>query len=720
MIPLIENSWKASKNLWHNCMRRRRIRVTLKILVALLIFMVGAMFAAYRYFSRDLPSTARLEMIEPSLKTQVIAEDSSIVGEFYKQDRALVPLEEIPDHLINAFLATEDRKFYSHWGVDIFGIARALFANIREGEVVQGASTITQQLARNLINRYEQSMSRKIKEALLAMQIERLYSKDEILELYLNQIYFGSGSHGVEAAARNIFGKNVKDIDIGEAALIAGLPKNPLQYSPFYNPDKALNRRRVVLEAMVDCDMLSKEAADSIADSTPDVLNASEQGEYAAYFMEYVRKYLEAKYGADRLYNDGLQVYTTLDPYLQHVAEDSMESHMLKIEASHTYPQTKATYQAMIDSGDVEPTVPDYLQSAIIAIDVQTGYIRAMVGGRSFKHSKFNRAVQARRQPGSSFKPFVFLSAIDNGYTPADIVLDAPIVLELPHGDVWKPRNFTETFEGEVSLRHALAKSINVASARLVLSIGPLTVINFARKLGVKSPLDNVYSIALGSSDVTLIEMTNAFATLAAGGIRSEPIAVKKVVDRDGAVLEENPVYREEVLSPQNAFMITNMLESALNEGTGQSARLMGFSEPAAGKTGTTNDCTNGWFIGFTTELAVGVWTGFEENRTMGRGMYGGRVSLPTWTDIMKAFYIDHHAEPFPQPDGIVHRIICEESGLLSTEKCTRLRREVFIEGTEPSRTCDRHGLGAMDAITSQESYEDIDEQLWEDDNGRR
>ncbi|MFH1754857.1 MAG: PBP1A family penicillin-binding protein, partial [Candidatus Latescibacterota bacterium] len=560
----------------------------------------------------------------------------------------------------------------------------------------------------------------KIKEALLAMQIERLYSKEEILELYLNQIYFGSGSHGVEAAARNIFGKSAKDLDIGEATLIAGLPKNPLQYSPFYQPEKALSRRRVVLEAMVDCDMLSKAQADSIADSPLEFLDASDQGEYAAYFMEYVRKYLEEKYGADRLYNDGLQVYTTLDPYIQRVAEDSMESNMLKLEASHTYPQTRATYQAMLDSGYVEPSVPDYLQSAVFAIEVQTGYIRAMVGGRSFKHSKFNRAVQSRRQPGSSFKPFIFLAAIDNGYTPADIVLDAPIVLELPNGDVWKPRNFTDTFEGEVALRYALARSINVVSARLVLSIGPLTVINIARKLGIKSPLQNVYSIALGSSDVTLFEMTNAFATLAAGGVRSEPIAVKKVLDRDGAVLEDNPVYREEVLSPQNAYMITNMLESALNEGTGQSARLMGFSEPAAGKTGTTNDCTNGWFIGYTTEIAVGVWTGFEENRTMGRGMYGGRVSLPTWANIMKAYYVDHHAEPFPEPTGIIHRVICEESGLLSTAKCVRLRREVFIEGTEPRRTCNRHGLSAMDAISGRESYEEIDDQLWQDDDGRQ
>jgi len=461
--------------------------------------------------------------------------------------------------------------------------------------------------------------------------------------------------------------------------------------------------------------MLTRAEADSIADSPLITKSESEHDEFAAYFLEYVRKYLERKYGADRLYNDGLKVYTTLDPYLQRVAEDSMEVHLAAIEANHAYPQTKATYEELLEESEDDPPPPDYLQGAVVALEVQTGYIRAMVGGRSFKHSKFNRAVQARRQPGSLFKPFVFLAAIDNGYTPADIVLDAPIVLELPHGDVWKPRNFTETFAGEITLRYALAHSINVASARLILSVGPLAAINFAHKLGIKSHLENVYSIALGSCDVTLREMTNAFATLAAGGVRAEPIAITKILDRDGGMLEENPVYREEVLSPQNSYVITNMLESALNEGTGRSCRYLGFMEPAAGKTGTTNQCTNGWFVGFTTELCVGVWTGFEQNRTMGRGMYGGKVSLPTWVDIMKAHYRDHGGEPFPEPPGIVRRVICEESGLLATSNCEHLRREIFIEGTEPRRKCDRHHLTSMESLSSQERLEEIDQQQWND-----
>ncbi len=693
-------------------MKRRRLSIILKVFLIIGIFLFGALFAAYRYFSIDLPSTARLEMIEPSLKTQIFAEDGSIIGEFYEQDRALVPYEEIPDYMFDAVVAVEDRKFYSHWGVDIFGVARALLADIRERKIVQGASTITQQLARTILNRFDQSLSRKIKEVLLALKIERLYSKEEILELYLNHIYFGSGSHGVEAASRNIFGKSARDLTLGEATLIAGLPQSPVRLSPFYNLEEVLQRRKVVLDAMVDCGMLTKEVADSVAESPVTLARTSDEDKSAAYFIEYVRQYLEGKYGADRIYHDGLKVYTTLDPFLQKVAEDSMEAQVRRLEESHAYPQTKASYEALLASAESDVGPPDYLQSAVIALEVQTGYIRVMVGGRSYKHSKFNRAVQARRQPGSAFKPFVYLAAIENGYTPADIVLDAPIVLELPHGDVWKPRNFTQAFEGEVTLRHALNKSINVASARVILSINPLSVINLAHKLGIKSPLDNVYSLALGSSEVTLLEMTNAFAAFAASGVRAEPIAVKKVIDRDGTVLEENPVYREEILSPQSSYVITNMLESAINEGTGIGARLSGFMEPAAGKTGTTNDCTNAWFIGYTTEIAVGVWTGFEENRTMGRGMFGGQAALPTWTDIMKAHYMDHKGEPFPEPPGIVHRVICEDSGLLSTPECVRLRREIFIEGTEPLRTCDRHGLTSIDAIGHHEHLESVDKQL--------
>ena len=669
---------------------RQRLKVVAKISLAVLIFILGATLGVYQYFARDLPSTARLENLEPSLKTQVFADDSSLVGAFYEQNRALVPLDEIPTPLKDAIIAVEDRKFYSHWGVDALGLLRAMLANLRAGRIVEGASTITQQLARNLFTMFDVSMSRKIKEAILAIKIERMYSKDEILEMYLNQINFGSGAYGVEAAAREYFGKSATQLTLGESALLAGLPQNPRNFSPHYNLDRALQRRAVVLNAMVVAGKLPRAVADSVA-ASPVKVGAAATGErFAAYFLEQVRQYLESRYGADRVYHDGLKVYTTLDPYLQRIAEDSLEAHLAQTEKEHRYPQTKEGYQEAIEKG--QDVTLEYIEGAAIAIEPQTGYVRVMVGGRSFKDSKWNRAVQAKRQPGSAFKPFIYIAALENGYTPADIILDAPIVLDMPNGDVYKPQNFTEKFEGEITARRALNESINVAAVRVLLSVGPPAAINYAHRLGIKSPLEPVYSLALGTEEVSLIELTTAYAALAAGGVHAEPLLVKRVYDRDGKLLEENSVYREEVLSPQTSYMITNMLESALNEGTGQGTRLMGFMEPAAGKTGTTNDCTDAWYVGYTPELAVGVWSGFDIKRTMGNKMTGARVSLPTWTSVMKAQYRDHHGEEFVEPLGIVHRVICEETGLLVTPRCKKGRREVFVDGTEPKRQCDRCG----------------------------
>lgn len=695
-------------------MEKARWNLVARISLIAGVFLLGALVGTYHYFARDLPSTARLETFEPSLKTQVFAADSSLIGELYEQNRVLIPLEEIPGHLKDAIIAIEDRKFYSHWGLDLFGIARAMIRNVRAGEIVQGASTITQQLARNLFVMFDVSLSRKIKEAILALKIEQTYSKDEILEMYLNQIYFGSGAYGVEAASREFFGKSVRDLTVGESTLLAGLPKNPRDYSPHHHLDNALGRRRLVLQSMVDSGKLARVVADSVAVSEIQIAKErTSENPYAAFFIEHLRRYLEGKYGADRIYHDGLKVYTTLDPYLQRVAEDSMETHLKRIEAEHNYDETLATYSEKLDGGE-EVGLPQYLQSAVVVIEVQTGHILAMVGGRNFRHSSFNRAVQAKRQPGSAFKPFIYLSALENGYTPADIVLDAPIVLDLPNGDVWKPHNFSRRFEGEITLRRALNKSINVAAVRLLLSLGPVSAISYAHRLGVKSNLQNVYSLALGTSEVDLLELTSAYGTLGAGGVRAEPLFVKRVEDRNGKVLEENSIYREETLSPQAAYMMTNMLESVVNEGTGVGARLMGLAEPCAGKTGTTDDYTDGWFLGYTPEIVVGVWTGFDEKKTMGRNMTGAKVSLPTWTDVMKAYYHDHHADPFVQPEGIVQRFICEESGALSTSHCRHVRREIFIEGTEPTRYCDKE-ITSIDAMPAVDDYEALDSQMWSD-----
>jgi len=675
-------------------------RIWIRVVLGAIVVSGGAVFGAVQYFSRDLPSTARLEMIEPTVKTQVFASDGSPIGAFYVEDRVLVPLKDVPGYMRDAIIAVEDRKFYSHWGVDIFGIARALITNaVTHRRRPHGASTITQQLARNLFDMYQVTISRKIKEALLAVRIERAYSKDEILEMYLNQIYFGSGAHGIEAAARVFFGKHARDLTLGEATLLAGIPKNPRDYSPIYHPDNAMKRRRVVLQAMVDTGALTREQAQRVADEPIHTRQGkAEKSDFAGYFLEEVRQYLEKRYGADRVYHDGLRVYTGLDIALQHTAEDSLEAQMRRIERYKKFGVTRADYDSALARGE-NPGPPKYLQSAVVAIDIQTGLIRALVGGRSFRESKFDRAVQAHRQPGSAFKPFIYLSALENGYTPADLVLDAPVVLDLPNGDVWKPKNFTEKFSGEVTLRYSLDHSINISAIRLLMALGPQAAIDVAHRLGIKSPLQPVYSLALGVSEVTLMELTNAYATIAAGGMRGDPILVRKVVDRQGRVLEDNTVYREEAAEPRANYVLTSMLQSVINEGTGRRARRMGFTEPAAGKTGTTDECTDAWFVGFTPEIAVGVWSGFDRKKTMGRAMTGARVSLPTWTDVMQTYYRNHSGTNFKEPAGIVHRVICEDSGLLATRYCTRVRREVFVDGTEPRRNCDRHGPGALQSV---------------------
>ncbi|HEX5132790.1 MAG TPA: PBP1A family penicillin-binding protein [Candidatus Krumholzibacteria bacterium] len=685
------------------------------LIIGTMVLASGLMFSAYRYFARDLPSTSRLEMIEPTLKSQVFGADSTVIGEYFIEDRALVPLEELPPYLVDAFVAVEDRKFYSHWGVDVFGIARAAITNLRRGERVQGGSTITQQLSRNLFDMFENTLSRKIKEALLAVRIERAYSKDEILEMYLNQIYFGGGAHGVEAAAQTFFGKSARELTIGEATMIAGLPKNPRDYSPINHIERAMKRRDVVLGAMVGTGHLTRAEADSIS-AAPVTVRPGKPGqsEFAAYFLEEVRQYLEDRYGSDRIYRDGLKVYTGIDPGLQRAAEDSMEVQLARLEKLRGYKETKATYEARLAEGKADGP-PSYLQGAVIAIDVKTGLVKALVGGRSFKDSKFDRAVQARRQPGSAFKPFIFAAAIENGYTPADILLDAPIVLDLPNGDVWKPQNYSETFEGEVTLRHALNYSINIAAIRLLMAMGPAEAINMAHRLGIKSDLEPVYSLALGVSEVSLMEITNAYATIAAGGMRGDVLLVKKVVDREGRVLEDNSIYREEVIDPKVNFMITSLLESVVNEGYGRNARLYGFKDPAAGKTGTTDLCTDAWFVGFTTDLAVGVWSGFDEKKTMGPHMTGAGVSLPTWTSVMKANYRHGHAAEFPEVEGIQYRIICEKTGLLATEFCPKIRREVFIDGTEPRRNCDRHGSASARPVQDMQSVEELDRRILEE-----
>jgi penicillin-binding protein 1A len=666
-------------------MRRKAIGLTVLICVPL-----GLALGLYLWFSRDLPSTDALISVKPWTRTVLYDVHGNTIKSFFEEDRVIVPLDEIPQHLSNAFIAIEDRKFYRHWGLNVFAIGRALAEDIIARRIVRGASTITQQLARNIFPAHvsrEQTLNRKIKEAIVAIRIERHYTKDEILSMYLNQIYFGDGAYGVEAAARKFFGKRVSDLTLAECSLLAGLPRNPSAYSPKRHFDRAKQRQSIVLSSMTEMEMISAaEAAEAKAESLT-ILQA-ETAEVGAYFSEHVRRILEAKYGADALYRQGLKVHTTLDLGLQEAAERVVEQNLRAMEKRLRYePKDTLATGPRQDRG----LATDYIQGALIAVDPQSGHIKAMVGGRDFLDSHWNRATQAMRQPGSAFKVFVYTAAIDNGMTPADIIMDDPIVVNMPDSTQWRPKNFTEDYKGPVTLRHALAKSINIPAIKLAERIGQGTVINYARRMGIESPLRPYMSIALGSFEVTLLEVTSAFGVLATSGIRTEPIAITRIESRDGRILERHVPRRSEAVSAQTAYIVNSMLQSVVKEGTAQALKWRGLTRTLAGKTGTTDEYTDAWFIGFSPDLVCGVWVGFDEKRSMGPKETGARVALPIWSDFMTLALAGIPDRPFPEPHGIVRREICKESGLLATNQCPETITEVFISGTETLRFCDLH-----------------------------
>lgn len=669
------------------------------VLLAITVTLVGAIM----WLSKDLPSPSLLESIEPTVGTTVFDKHGEIIHEFYRENRVVVGLDDISPYFVDAIVATEDREFRQHWGVDVFGIARAAFANVRAGRVVQGASTITQQLARSLFLTQDITITRKLKEALLALRIEQTYSKDRIIELYLNQIYFGGGAYGVEAAAQNLYGIPASELNIAQAALLAGLPKNPSGYSPRRHPDRAGLRRSLVLSMMVADGAISPEEA-AVADTVAmAVIERDDDTPAGAHFVEYVRREVIAEYGAELLYAGGLKIHTTLDAELQRTADRLVDERFSTIENDYHYP-IKHGDEFDLDALEHIP----YIESALLAIDVSTGGILSMVGGRDFGDSQFNRATQAPRQPGSGFKPFVYTAAIDAGFTPADTIMDAPLlipasgpmwrleglrdknmVIEEPTD--WMPQNYSREFHGNVRLRHALKRSINIPAIKLGIIVGPDEVARYANDMGITSRLANVYSLALGSGEVTLFDMVKAYGVLANQGTRLEPYAVERIEDRSGRVLETHMPSSYEAVSPATAFVVTSMLQSVIDSGTGWAARARGFSHPAAGKTGTTNDCTDAWFIGFTPHVVCGVWGGFDDRRSMGRAMTGARVALPVWTEFMKAAHVDVPKDDFEMPPGVVTRKICAETGELAGDNCEETLWEVFIQGTEPGRQCRMH-----------------------------
>jgi penicillin-binding protein 1A len=602
--------------------------------------------------------------LKPAASSQIYDVNGHLITTIHSvENRVPVPLSKIPQNLQNAFVAAEDARFYQHIGIDPRGIMRAIWSNITDRGVSEGGSTITQQLAKNALLTQDRTLKRKIQEAMLALQIERQYTKTEILELYLNQIYFGQGAYGVQAAAQTYFGKNVEDLSLAECAMLAGIPKSPNYYSPSSNMKAAKERQAVVLEQMVKYDYISQATADQAKNATIKLASRPKtNNEVATYFVDYVSQILIDKYGADAVYKDGLKIYTTLDIDMQHAAEKALTE--------------LPTYRT--DSNGIKQP-----QGALVAIDPTNGYIKAMVGGRG--NDQFNRAVMAERQPGSAFKPFVYLAAIESGMTPATIVDDSPISF-----GSWSPVNYDGKFHGPVSLRTALEDSLNVVAVKLANQVGPDKILYYAQQLGISTLVmqgatnDRNLATALGglTRGVTPLEIASAYGVIANHGVRVEPVAIIKVVDRNGKVLEQHQPREKAVVNERSTYLLTDMMRGVLINGTGAGANI---GRPAAGKTGTTNDYKDAWFVGFTPDLVAAVWMGLDNDGNL-HGVTGGNLPATIWRDFMTSALAKVPARDFTRPSGIVSATIAKDGLLANDPKDKDAKNEIFIDGTQPTK----------------------------------
>ncbi|MFH1991328.1 MAG: PBP1A family penicillin-binding protein [Pseudomonadota bacterium] len=764
---------------------------------ALVLFVIFASLGGvgtYFHLSENLPKISTLKDYRPPIITTVYSDDNRKIGEFYKERRIVIPLSKMPKMLIKAFVAAEDSRFYTHKGIDILSIIRAFFKNIEAGTIVQGGSTITQQVTKSFLLTPEKSYTRKIKEAILAYRIDKSFSKDEILYLYLNQIYLGHGAYGVEAASENYFGKPAQELNLAECALLAGLPQAPSRYSPFRHPERAKQRQIYVLNRMVAEEFITNiqatEAINTVLDIKP---RRNWYIEEVPIYTEYIRRYLESKYGADVIYQEGLQVYAAVNIEMQEAAREEIVAGLDALDKrqgyrgplNHLAPEDIEAYAkelqneydkkpleegqivngvvievndsnnsvtvrmgnalGTIDIKDMrwarkpDPEVSFYearvnhpgevlsmgnvillklkgkiegtdlwslaleqkpkAQSALLCLETETGFVKVMVGGRDFHESQFNRAIQSRRQPGSAFKPIIYAAAIDKGYTPATVIIDSPIVFEDTVRDfTWKPKNYAEKFFGPTLLREALAMSRNVVTIKILKDIGVDYAIDYARKLGITSRLSNNLSIALGSSGVSLLELVKAYSVFANSGHLVEPVFITKIVDREGKVIEEaNPV-REKVIEKNTAYIMTSLLESVIKQGTGRSVRAIG--RPAAGKTGTTNNLFDAWFIGFTPRYVTGTWVGFDDEGSLGKFETGARAASPIWLGFMKKILKDKPVRAFQVPEGIVFSKIDAETGLLPIPESKKTIFECFKEGAVPTEYTKK-----PDSVTEPEQF---------------
>jgi penicillin-binding protein 1A len=658
----------------------------------------GGLAGAWAVICRDgrCPSIASLEQYVPRQTSKVYAADGRFVTELGLERRTLIGLKDIPKHVRDAVVITEDKRFYAHDGIDYFRIFGALARNVKAGSYVQGFSTITMQLARNVFSdriSREKTLLRKIKEARVARAIERRYSKDKILELYLNQVYLGNGAYGVETASQRYFGKSVRDVTVAEAAVLAGLLKGPERYNPRRFADRAIQRRNTVLELMRRGGAISNEDA-SLAKAYPlQLAERAESGDVAPYFVEWVRKELEEHFGA-RLYDEGLKVYTTLDVDMQTAAERALENQLQAIEGGRHGKYTHLTYEAYLarsaDGGETGAANSPYLQGSFVAIDPRSGAVRAMVGGRDFGDSKFNRATQALRQPGSTFKPIVYAAAVHEGYGPAQVVDDSPIALDQMSGETWTPQNYDMKFQGSMPMRKALYQSRNLAAIRTGMAVGADAVITMARRFGITTPIPPYPSVFIGSADTYPIQMIGSYSVFANLGLRTTPHAIARVENAAGKVVWKPDLVREAVLSPEEAWLMVNMMKDVVVRGTGARIWSSGFRVPSGGKTGTTNDGADVWFIGYTADLVAGVWMGFDKPQKIKGNAQGGDLAAPAWASFMTEVYRRKPQPPdWPRPDGVVVREIDAVTGRLANASCMgALTTEFFVQGFEPTSTC--------------------------------
>ncbi|GAB4484656.1 MAG: PBP1A family penicillin-binding protein [Thermodesulfovibrionales bacterium] len=743
----------------------------IKVIIALVAasILVGILAGGYFAVTRGIPSIAELKQYRTMPGTKIYADDDALIGELKVEKGIFVPLDRMPKHLLHAIVAVEDSRFWKHKGIDYLAIMRALVKDVIHVSLKEGGSTLTQQLAKVVFLSSEKTARRKIMEAALALKIEKSLSKEEILELYLNKVYFGHGAYGVEMASRAYFGKSVRQLTLPEAAMIAGLVKAPTTYSPFNDLSRAKDRQRIVLGRMEEEGYITRAELDH-AIAQPLSLAGLKKGlEANSYFIEHIRRYLEAKYGVDAVYKSGFKVYTTLNRAMQTAAVTAVQSGLreldkrrgwrgpierkaidadqelgsreltasvatnpgdiytglvLKVSAHEALVKTRGlvgTLQAkdaqwaaktidprngsakflkdfsltqILRPGDVikvsikgmqkqraqlsleqEPEV----EAALVAVEPYTGFVRAMVGGYDFARSDFNRAVLAKRQPGSSFKPFIYAAAMDNGFTPASVINDEAVTYPGGPAGEWSPENADRKFNGPTRLREALALSRNVVTVKLADAIGIDTVINFARAVGISGELPRNLSIALGSFSVTPLELASAYNVFASSGMRTTPVFFKYITDSKGRIVEALEPNPEQTISPQTAFLATSMMEDVVRHGTGWRAKSLGI--PVAAKTGTSNEYNDAWFVGYTSHLVAAVWVGFDTLKSLGPQETGGKAAAPIWTYFMG--HAGAGAEPFSPPEGIVSFSIDPKTGLLAKDDGLR---EYFKEGTQPKQ----------------------------------